>query len=115
MADTQVKGEKLSIKEAMAKLSELRAGRGGKKSKFESVIQDALDMKSGQVVRTEAEGYGDVSSLKSTLSNRSETIHDDEDRYTVRAERFDEDRGSGVDSSDARYHVFVFLTEDVES
>lgn len=100
------KAKTISVEDAVEQLTELRSGRGGRRSKYEDIL-DALDgMGKNEVYPSEVEGYSQVSSLRNSIQRRFD------DEFVVKSSKAKED--AGKDQSEATYKVFIFHKDAAE-
>ena len=99
-------GDTIKVAEARAELAELRAGRGGRTSKYAEYLSEVDAIKKGEVYTDVVNGYNEVSGLRNYLDrNRPE-------KYVVKAVKHPDDKGE--DQNEARYKIYIFNQKDVE-
>ena len=72
--------ETVPVKEGHDTLRQLRAGRGGRTSKYQPILDGLRDLKKGQVVRVNGVGRMEVNALKAYLFR-----YIDRDEYKVKS------------------------------
>lgn len=100
-------GETISIDQAQDKLSSLRAGRGGGgESMYKPFLDEAEELKEGEVYTDTVDGYNRVSGLRNYLDDKRT------DAFVVKSAKVKEDEDKSQD--EARYRVFIYRSEDIE-
>lgn len=96
----------ISIEKAKEELTALRKGRGGRKSKYQDILDALEDMEKSEVYPHEVEGYSSVS----TLRNAVERVYGD--RFVVVSSKIKED--SDKDKEEATYRAYIIHEEAAE-
>jgi hypothetical protein len=66
-SDSSFKIDAVSVKEATDTLRGLRAGRGGRTSKYQPILDGLRDLRRGQVLRVAGVGRAEVNALRAYL------------------------------------------------
>ena len=91
----------ISVKEGHDTLRQLRAGRGGRTSKYQPILDGLRDLKKGQLVRVGGVGRMEVNALRAYLFR-----YLDRDEYKVKSAR---EKGSDT------FTIVAGRKEDFES
>jgi hypothetical protein len=93
----------ISLEKAKKELTELRKGRGGRKSKYQDILDELENMGKNEVYPHEVEGYSSVS----TLRNAVERVYGD--RFVVVSSKIKED--TDKDKEEATYRAYIIHEE----